>query len=156
MMQFIVPKQPLFRIGTITPSQWRNLGNQARSEIVQRTSRKGEDINHQPFAAYAPLTLAYKRSIMQSRQRLSPETVTLMDTGQMHRSLAVEVKGQSAELYYSDQNRSRVALYHQTGSYKLPQRQHFGFNKMDAEKYTKLIANLQMQANKQATGGKIW
>lgn len=152
MMQFITPKQPLFRIGTITPSQWRDLGNQARSEIVQRTSRKGEDIDHQPFEPYSPVTIAKKRDIMQSRQRLAPETVTLMDTGQMHRSLAVVVKGQSAELYYSDQNRARVALTHQNGNpyINLPQRTHFGFNDADGAVYARKIGELQIKANQRA------
>ena len=139
---------PIFKLGKISRSEWRELGMSARSEIVKRT-RNGVDINRQPFHKYSAMTQEYKSGIMQTRG-LGSSVVTLQDTGQMHRSLSVEVQANAAILYYADQNRARVALLHQTGGYHLPKREHFGFNKTDSNKYLEKIAKLQTIKNKKA------
>ena len=90
---------PVFKLGKISRSEWRDLGMSARSEIVKRT-RSGIDINHQPFHEYSAATQEYKSGIMQTRG-LGSSVVTLQDTGQMHRSLSVEVQANAAILYLS-------------------------------------------------------
>ena len=122
---------PIFKLGKISRSEWRELGMSARSEIVKRT-RNGIDINHQPS---------------HDTRGLGSSVVTLQDTGQMHRSLSIEVQANAAILYYADQNRARVALLHQTGGFHLPKREHFGFNKTDGNKYLEKIAKLQTVRN---------
>lgn len=139
---------PVFKLGKISRSEWRELGMSARSEIVKRT-RSGIDINHQPFHEYSAATQEYKSGIMQTRG-LGSSVVTLQDTGQMHRSLSVEVQANAAILYYADQNRAKIALKHQTGDNRLPKREHFGFNKTDGNKYLEKIAKLQTARNKKA------
>ena len=109
---------PVFKLGKISRSEWRELGMSARSEIVKRT-RNGIDINHQPFHEYSVMTKEYKSGIMQTRG-LGSSVVTLQDTGQMHRSLSIEVQANAAILYYADQNRAKIALKHQTGDNRLP------------------------------------
>ena len=109
---------PIFKLGKISRSEWRELGMSARSEIVKRT-RNGIDINRQPFHKYSAMTQEYKSGIMQNRG-LGSSVVTLQDTGQMHRSLSIEIQANAAILYYADQNRARVALLHQTGGFHLP------------------------------------
>ena len=139
---------PVFKLGKISRSEWRDLGMSARSEIVKRT-RNGIDINHQPFHEYSVMTKEYKSGIMQTRG-LGSSVVTLQDTGQMHRSLSVEVQANAAILYYADQNRAKIALKHQTGDNRLPKREHFGFNKTDGDRYIERIAKLQTARNKKA------
>ena len=139
---------PVFKLGKISRSEWRELGMSARSEIVKRT-RNGIDINHQPFHEYSAATQEYKSGIMQTRG-LGSSVVTLQDTGQMHRSLSIEVQANAAILYYADQNRARVALIHKTERYQLPKREHFGFNKTDRNKYLEKIAKLQTIKKKKA------
>ena len=56
----------------------------------------------------------------------------------------------AAILYYADQNRAKIALKHQTGGYRLPKREHFGFNKTDGDRYLERIAKLQTVKNKKA------
>ena len=139
---------PVFKLGKISRSEWRELGMSARSEIVKRT-RNGVDINRQPFHKYSAMTQEYKSGIMQNRG-LGSSVVTLQDTGQMHRSLSIEVQANAAILYYADQNRAKIALKHQTAAYRLPKREHFGFNKTDGDIYLEKIAKLQNIKNKKA------
>ncbi len=152
----ITPKGKLFKLGKISKSDWQKLGNKARSEMLTRTRKHGLDVNKEKFSPYSEKTLQKKQA--QMKKRGTPEHVNLTDTGKMNRSMAVEVKGQSAEIYYSDIERAKIALKHQTGDpvARLPQREHFGFNQDDSEKYAKEIGKLQIKANLKAQlGGSL-
>ena len=72
-----IKNEPVFKLGKISRSEWRELGMSARSEIVKRT-RNGIDINLQPFHEYSAATKEYKSGIMQTRG-LGSSVVTLHD-----------------------------------------------------------------------------
>ena len=118
-------------------------GENLKTIIVDRTHKRGLDMNNRKFIGYSPYYQELK----------GKSKVDLMDSNRMLQSIASRVvSSNKAEVYFRSQREATKAFWHQTGQGKLPVRKFFGFNK----KVEKLIKkNYERFLNKQIKSMKI-
>ena len=115
-------------------SVFRTIGLDIRRFMIDRT-KSGEDVNHKAFRGYAPITIAIREELGKTT-----DTVNLEFRGEMHRSMAINPANSQVSIFYSDRNRGTVALRHQTGTARLPKREHFGLMESDAANFLEKLA----------------
>jgi len=132
-MSIQVTKTPRFNI-QMAPvrGDYQRIGMELR-EFIKRRTRKGIDVNNEPFEPYSAMYLEYRNEMGKT------DFVNLEDRSEMHNSLSVLADNTKAELYYSDAQRAKVAFRHQTGAGRLPIRQHFGVNDNDAQRFIGML-----------------
>ena len=118
-------------------------GENLKTIIIDRTNKRGLDMNNRKFVGYSPM---YQELKGKSR-------VDLEDTNRMLQSISSKVVSKNkAQVFFRSQREATKAFWHQTGQGNLPVRKFFGFNK----KVEKLIGkNYERFINKQIKKFKI-
>lgn len=88
------------------------IGNQVRDQTVTRIAATGLDPSGKPWAPLSPQTVARKRH----------GSRTMVDTGRLMSSVAMDVVGDEARISIP----VPYAAHHQSGTSKMPQRQLVG------------------------------
>lgn len=115
-------------------SVFRTIGMDIRMFMIDRT-KSGEDMNHKQFTGYAPITIEIREELGKAT-----DMVNLEFRGEMHRSMAINPANSQVSIFYRDRNRGTVALRHQTGTARLPKREHFGLAAADASTFLQKLA----------------
>jgi len=134
MIDIRITKTPQFKVDFDLPAtEWLQIGAQCRRMMIDRT-KSGIDIDGNQFAGYADLTKEYR-----SRIGKTTDVVNLEDRGEMHRSLSQKVTPKGVMVFYTDRNRANIAIAHQKGYGRLPERKHFGLTDQQAETITQYV-----------------
>ena len=139
-----ITKRPDFSklLQGITPDRLGAIVKRAADQIsahIRIRTRKGLDINNEPFASYSDQYQNRKASIM--TERGDPDNVNLTLSGKMLNSIQVKGDGGSspqAWIYFSEGDRQSVAYYHQYGLGQ-PRRRFFGLNSADEARYMSYV-----------------
>jgi len=118
-------------------------GENLKEVIIRRTS-SGLDFQRKRFIPYSE---AYSKLKNKTR-------VDLQDTNKMLQNIATKtISKNRVSVYFRSQYEAEKALYHQTGTGKLPKRKFFGF---DAKLKKVIQKNFAKYIEKQIRGLNIW
>lgn len=134
MIEIKMTRKPQFKVDFDLPAtEWLQIGAQCRRMMIDRT-KSGIDIDGNQFAGYADLTKEYRAKLGKTT-----DVVNLEDRGEMHRSLSQKIIAGGAMVFYADRNRANIAIAHQEGRGRLPERKHFGLTDQQAETITQYV-----------------
>lgn len=101
------------------------------SQIINRTQKKGIDVNENPFKPYS---IGYKRAKVKESG-----VVDLKDSGQMFSSLTSKITPSKGSLFFRQKSANDKAFYHDTGIGKMPKREFFSISNKEQDKIEKLF-----------------
>lgn len=134
MIDIRITKTPQFKVDFDLPAtEWLQIGAQCRRMMIDRT-KSGIDIDGAPFVGYSEDYKAYKAE----RGRIT-DVVNLEFTSQMHQAMKEKVTPKGVMVYYFDRNRANIAISHQEGRWRLPERKHFGLTDQQAATITQYV-----------------
>lgn len=134
MIDIKMTKKPQFKVDFDLPAnEWINIASDARRMMIDRT-KQGIDIDGNMFDGYADLTKEYRAKLGKTT-----DVVNLEDRGEMHRSLSQKTIPEGVMIFYTDRNRANIAIAHQRGYGRLPERKHFGLTDQQAETITRRV-----------------
>lgn len=134
MIDIKMTKSPQFKVDFDLPArEWLDIASNARRMMIDRT-KSGIDIDGIGFTGYNKDYAKYK-----SERGRNTSVVNLEFTSQMHQSLSQKTIPEGVMVYYEDRNRANIAIAHQRGYGRLPERKHFGLTDQQAETITRRV-----------------
>ena len=99
----------------------RDAARRVRTRILERTRKRGVDVNGRPFTPLKESTIRSARPKPKCGQKRLPARVRgpghiLEDTGRMLKALTYAWSAQSGRVFFSDPGAERIASYHNSGT----------------------------------------